>query len=222
MNSVGRWLAELGFGQYAEAFASQGIEFDLLADLSDVDLERCGVAMLGHRKRMLKAIAAMREDAAEDVTPRPPAAAALEPRSSGAQKTVAERRQLTVMFCDLVGATALSTKSALIHLRCQTKPANLALPPNCSYWHALAVARGGAPRQGSELPSPCPVPSGDRETAAYPRAPNLCAYCPVAACDGALGSSTQRGSARNVFRAHGIRHRINPPQYLAHTTTRAR
>jgi class 3 adenylate cyclase/tetratricopeptide (TPR) repeat protein len=114
LNPTGRWLAALGLGQYAAAFASQGIEFDLLPELSDADLERCGVAMLGHRKRLLKAIAAFREAATDDATPRAPApaaaAAALAPGSAAVQRTEAERRQLTVMFCDLVGATALSTQ----------------------------------------------------------------------------------------------------------------
>ncbi len=107
---MGPWLEQLGLGRYAEAFAAQGIEFDLLPDLNDADLERCGVAMLGHRKRLLKAIAALGEETAEPVGDQVAPSPALELRSTAAPKPQAERRQLTVMFCDLVGATALSTQ----------------------------------------------------------------------------------------------------------------
>ena len=90
MTAVSTWLKDLGLGEYAEAFADNAVDFDVLPDLSDGDLEKIGVR-LGHRKKLLKAIAALAES--------PPAPA---------PAREAERRQITVMFCDLVGSTALS------------------------------------------------------------------------------------------------------------------
>jgi class 3 adenylate cyclase len=87
------WLEELGFGRYSEAFAENNIDFDLLADLNDGDLEKLGGASLGPRKLLLRAIAELGADAAVAPSDKAPAA---------------ERRQLTVMFCDLVGSTKLS------------------------------------------------------------------------------------------------------------------
>jgi class 3 adenylate cyclase/tetratricopeptide (TPR) repeat protein len=107
MNDVTRWLHDLGLADYAVAFAAQRIEFDLLADLGDDDLKQLGVTALGHRKRLLKAIAALSGAACvatEPATTAPPPPAAAAPQAS----RDAERRQLTVMFCDLVGSTALS------------------------------------------------------------------------------------------------------------------
>ena len=107
MNDVTRWLQDLGLGDYAVAFAAQRIEFDLLADLGDDDLKQLGVTALGHRKRLLKAIAALSGGArmaTEPATTAPPPPAAGAPQAT----RDAERRQLTVMFCDLVGSTALS------------------------------------------------------------------------------------------------------------------
>jgi class 3 adenylate cyclase len=104
MNDVETWLHDLGLGDYAQAFADQRIDFDLLGELGDDDLKALGVAPLGHRKRMLRSIAALNETA--------PAAASTTPTKTVAgvmpMPREAERRQLTVMFCDLVGSTALS------------------------------------------------------------------------------------------------------------------
>ena len=58
MDEVGHWLEQLGLGRYAEAFTDNAIDFDVLSDLTDGDLERLGV-LLGHRKKLLKAIAAL-------------------------------------------------------------------------------------------------------------------------------------------------------------------
>lgn len=88
------WLASLGLEQYAAAFAAQSVDLDVLLDLSDADLTQLGIP-LGHRRKLLRAIASIRA-AGEDAT-RDPAAV-----------SVPERRYLTVMFCDLVGSTALS------------------------------------------------------------------------------------------------------------------
>jgi len=90
VNSVSRWLEELGLGQYAVTFAENDIDEDVLADLADGDLEKLGVT-LGHRKKILRGIAMLH---AEKSPPQP----------------AAERRQLTVMFCDLAGSTELSRR----------------------------------------------------------------------------------------------------------------
>ena len=86
---VGGWLRNLGLGQYEALFRASEIDADILPELTEVDLEKLGVP-LGHRKRLLRAISGL-------VTPETLAA---EPQDA------AERRQLTVMFCDLVGSTA--------------------------------------------------------------------------------------------------------------------
>jgi hypothetical protein len=96
MQQVSDWLEKLGFGQYAARFSENDIDFALLTKLNDADLKELGVTSLGHRKRLLEAIA---ERAA--VAPSP---ARAEPKAPD----TAERRQVTVMFSDLVGSTALS------------------------------------------------------------------------------------------------------------------
>jgi len=98
MQQIADWLIKLGMSEYVERFAENDIEIDVLSELTDQDLERLGVS-LGHRRRMLRAIR-------ELVGPAPAAAqpAVTEPKP----QDTAERRQLTVMFCDLVGSTALS------------------------------------------------------------------------------------------------------------------
>jgi predicted ATPase/class 3 adenylate cyclase len=88
------WLAGIGLACYADAFAAQAIDLDVLQDLNETDLERLGIP-LGDRKRLLKAIAA-----GVHVTATAPAPA----------RDEAERRQVTIMFCDLVGWTELSTR----------------------------------------------------------------------------------------------------------------
>ena len=100
-NPVSSWLGSLGFERYAEAFAAQDITFDVLAELNDADLKELGVATLGERKRLLKALAALAAAPASSTEP-----AAAPPLA--ARPHEAERRQLTVMFCDMVGSTQLS------------------------------------------------------------------------------------------------------------------
>ena len=100
---VSRWLAEQGLGHHAEAFAENGIAGDILRELTDADLKELGLN-LGDRKRLLKAIAALDPAPTQDrMTPAKSIATAAAPRE-------AERRQLTVMFVDLVGSTALSAR----------------------------------------------------------------------------------------------------------------
>ena len=99
---VGEWLRRLGLGQYEAVFRDNGIDAQVLPDLDVGDLEKLGV-LLGHRKRLLKAIANL--GAPSPVAPSRFAEPAPRPR-----KTSAERRHLTVMFCDLVGSTSISAK----------------------------------------------------------------------------------------------------------------
>src|SRR5437660_6765361 len=95
------WLRGLGLEQYAQTFRDNAVDDTVLPALSETHLEKLGLP-LGHRLKLLQAIAALRETAAplssEPMTPR---------RATEAE---AERRQLTVMFCDLVGSTALSAR----------------------------------------------------------------------------------------------------------------
>ena len=113
MSDMTRWLATLGLEQYAESFEDNAIEIDLLPELTDDDLKDLGVAALGHRKRILKAIADLSAESGEPPdTPVKPAATSVtkQPAPEPAQPAVsqAERRQLTVMFCDLVGSVSLA------------------------------------------------------------------------------------------------------------------
>src|SRR5271165_3722099 len=96
---VGAWLRGLGLGQYETTFRESEIDAEVLPDLTEGDLSQLGVP-LGHRKRLLKAIAGL-STAETDAKP-------LSPAPASPSMDAAERRQLTVMFCDLVGSTALS------------------------------------------------------------------------------------------------------------------
>jgi class 3 adenylate cyclase len=99
------WLRELGLGRYASTFVENAIEQDVLAELTEDDLEKLGIP-LGDRKRLVKAIRMLANNApSEDM------ARGVERRAQGQRHTSsAERRHLTVMICDLVGSTALSTR----------------------------------------------------------------------------------------------------------------
>jgi predicted ATPase/class 3 adenylate cyclase len=103
MQQVAEWLEKLGLGQYAQRFAENDISFAILPDLTDQHLKEIGVS-LGHRLQLLRAIAELtsREKGA------PSAAAPTAP--TAAPRDTAERRQVTVMFSDLVGSTALSAR----------------------------------------------------------------------------------------------------------------
>jgi class 3 adenylate cyclase len=98
---VGEWLRALGLSRYEGAFREAEIGPDVLPDLTDSDLEKLGVS-LGDSKRLLKVIASLG-----------PAQVLVEPKGPSPTPSsidTAERRQLTVMFCDLVGSTALSAR----------------------------------------------------------------------------------------------------------------
>jgi class 3 adenylate cyclase len=105
-DDIAQWLEDLGFVQYVEAFVENGVDFDLLSEITNDDLKDIGVARLADRKRLLKAIAAFADVDA------PAAAGSIETNvaASPPAEMQAERRQLTVMFCDLVGSTELSTR----------------------------------------------------------------------------------------------------------------
>jgi class 3 adenylate cyclase len=90
--AVATWLASINLSRYADIFARHHIEPELLRDLTDEDLQKIGVASLGHRRAMLRATAALR------------------PSADPARPSRPERRHLTVMFCDLVGSTTLSAR----------------------------------------------------------------------------------------------------------------
>jgi class 3 adenylate cyclase/predicted ATPase len=94
---IAAWLHDLGLQQYEQAFRDNAIDESLLPELTAEDLKDLGVTLVGHRRRLLAAIAALRSDPG----PIPPTVA---------PAAVAERRQLTVMFCDLVGSTPLSAR----------------------------------------------------------------------------------------------------------------
>ena len=101
MQQIADWLKTLGMSEYAERFAENGINVAALPHLTDQDLKDIGV-LLGHRRVMLAAIRKLA--GAAPATPEPTARA--EPK----RQDTAERRQVTVMFCDLVGSTALSAR----------------------------------------------------------------------------------------------------------------
>src|SRR6516165_9523099 len=102
MPSVREWLASLGLAEYADRFAEHRIDFEILRDLTDEDLKGgVGVVRVGDRRKLLRAIAELAGGAS--TTPQ------LAPGSESSPRDQAERRQVTVMFVDLVGSTALST-----------------------------------------------------------------------------------------------------------------
>ena len=102
MQQIADWLKTLGMSEYAERFEKDRVDFSVLPDLTDQDLEKLGV-LLGDRRKMLRAIARLK---AVDA---PIAAATAAPDAARTLDT-AERRQVTVMFSDLVGSTALSAR----------------------------------------------------------------------------------------------------------------
>lgn len=99
MQQIEEWLEKLGMSAYAQRFLENRIDISVLGELNDQDLREIGI-VLGDRKKILRAI---RELHASDTIASPGASAQSSPDA-------AERRQLTVMFCDLVGSTALSTQ----------------------------------------------------------------------------------------------------------------
>src|SRR5215217_675375 len=102
VDEIERWLAPLGLAQLAPVLRAHDVDLEILPELSEADLEKLGFS-LGQRKKLLKAVASL---------PRPSSLTApnATPAPSPIPTTSAERRQLTVMFCDLVGSTALASR----------------------------------------------------------------------------------------------------------------
>jgi class 3 adenylate cyclase len=98
---VSSWLRDLGLENYAPAFRANDIDAEVLPRLTAEDLVALGISSIGHRRKLLHAIAALDQG-------RPPAAA--EPIARAMRPLEAERRQLTVLFCDLVGSTELAAR----------------------------------------------------------------------------------------------------------------
>ena len=105
MRDVSQWLEGLGLGEYAGAFAENRIDVDVLPSLTSNDLKDIGVVAVGDRRKLLDAITALSAPD-EEPTDEPVEDAS----SSSDRRAEAERRQLTVMFCDLVGSTELSAR----------------------------------------------------------------------------------------------------------------
>ncbi|MFT7532399.1 MAG: class 3 adenylate cyclase/predicted ATPase [Gammaproteobacteria bacterium] len=105
MTNIGTWLDKIGLGKHTETFLENDIDFDILEYLNENDLEKIGIKSLGDRKRLLKALRLQADPGSASSTPSAPSHPLETPQSSEA-----ERRQLTLMFVDLVGSTALSTQ----------------------------------------------------------------------------------------------------------------
>src|SRR6516162_8755880 len=120
MQQIGDWLQKLGVGQYAQSFAENDIDFAVLADLTDQDLEKIGVASLGHRRKLLRAIANLNVAPAgtAPIPASPEASMHIAPDATTAPASLhvasipaaGERRYLTVMFSDLVGSTSIAAQ----------------------------------------------------------------------------------------------------------------
>ena len=101
------WLRNLGLERYEQAFRDNEINESFLLKLTTEDLKELGVIAVGHRRILLDAIANLRDETAAERDAR---VTAEKPDRADNRHAEAERRQLTVMFCDLVGSTALSAR----------------------------------------------------------------------------------------------------------------
>jgi class 3 adenylate cyclase len=99
MTSITEWLKSIGLSEYAQSFAENGVDLSVVRDLTDQDLKDLGV-LLGHRRKMLRVIAELEGEVLISA----------QTRAKPAPRDSAERRQLTVMFCDLVGSSVLSAR----------------------------------------------------------------------------------------------------------------
>ena len=117
MQQVADWLKQIGMSEYTHHFAENDIDFTILSDLTDQDLEKIGIVSLGHRRKILRAIATLNSAPAATATaatmpaPATPAViTASSPARALGTPVAGERRYLTVMFCDLVGSTGISAQ----------------------------------------------------------------------------------------------------------------
>ena len=110
---VASWLRNLGLERYEAAFHENDVDAEVLPTLTAEELKDIGVSSIRHRRRLLEAIAALRPKSVPDEAPTrvssSPVPADANERSD-ASETTAERRPLSVMFCDLIGSTALSSR----------------------------------------------------------------------------------------------------------------
>ena len=105
---LGDWLRSLGIEEYEAAFRDNKVDERSLPSLTAEDLKELGIAALGHRRILLDAIAALRADRGAKATANDAVAPSTAPSTSPEDR--AERRQVTVLFSDLVGSTALSAR----------------------------------------------------------------------------------------------------------------
>ena len=105
---VADWLRTLGLERYEATFRENDVDAQMLPNLAADDLKELGITSLGHRRRLLEAIAALRlkNTPAGDAFRLPVGPSA----NPGSSETAGERRPLSVMFCDLIGSTALSSR----------------------------------------------------------------------------------------------------------------
>jgi hypothetical protein len=148
MQQIADWLEKLNLGQYAQRFAENDIDVSVLPHLTDADLEKIGVS-LGHRRKMLAAIAELPgASPSKHETVRGP-----EPKI----QDTAERRQVTVMFSDLVGSTALSAPPEPIRSPTTTRP--VAMPTRvCRVAWVSMPLRSCAPTSDRQPRAPNPAP----------------------------------------------------------------
>ena len=104
---VAHWLRDLGLERYEAAFRANDVNAQLLPNLTADDLKDLGITSVGHRRQLLEAIAALGIKDPPAVDPNPPHSPT---GNTGSLETTAERRPLSVMFCDLIGSTALSAR----------------------------------------------------------------------------------------------------------------
>ncbi len=103
---VASWLRSIGLEQYEAVFRENAISEKVLPRLTAEDLKDLGVSIVGHRRVLLDAITDLRSGTKAEQAPPEASSTTAQP----AKDTAAERRQVTVMFCDLVGSTALSAR----------------------------------------------------------------------------------------------------------------
>ena len=96
-DDLDKWLQELGLVQYAKAFRDHDVDGAVLPHLTETDLVGLGLSSIGHRRKLLAAIATLQVGTGSPV-------------GAHASSPAGERRQLSVMFCDIVGSTAMSTQ----------------------------------------------------------------------------------------------------------------
>src|SRR5690348_11119098 len=107
---VADWLRSVGLERYEMAFRENGVDAEVLPTLTGEELKDIGVSLIRHRRRLLEAIAQLQNAGAPSQAVRPPSDQPASTPAEDPASSSGERRQLTVMFCDLVGSTALSEK----------------------------------------------------------------------------------------------------------------